>query len=152
MKKIILPLITLAALAVTACSKEPPADQIKGSYNCEARLDTRYMKNGQWRDTSYVSKTSNSVIIQKVDDKTVSITAHSNKWGDAVVESASVSDYNYSANFGGDGTYTRNNTSYSANISGTVTYDSHDMSVSVRVTNYPQSGGKYILSFTNRGI
>ena len=145
-------LLLLGVIAFAACSDDPPADKIKGSYNCEARLDTRYMKNGSWRDTSYVSKAGNNVIIQKVDDNTVSITAHSNKWGDAAVENASISDYNYSANFGGNGTYTRSNTSYDASISGTVTYDSHNMSLSVRVTNYPQSGGKYILSFINSGI
>ena len=50
MKKITL--LLLGIIAFTACSKEPPADKIKGSYGCNVNLYTRYMKNGKWRDTS----------------------------------------------------------------------------------------------------
>lgn len=147
MKKVLL--FLLAAIAVAACSDESPADKIKGSYGCEVHLYTRYMKNGQWRDTSYVSTTNNSVVLDKVDDNTVSIRAISKKWGESVTETASISDFNYQANFSGTGTLTVNGKSYDADISGTVSYDSRDMAVSVRVTNYPNSGNKYILAFTN---
>ncbi|MBR1549520.1 MAG: hypothetical protein IJ634_02665 [Bacteroidales bacterium] len=148
MKKVLL--LMLLALTLASCSSEPPADQIVGSYNCEARLYTRYKKGDQWRDTSYVSKQNNTVVITKVDDNTVAVKASSKKWGDAVVEKASCSDYNYEASFGGTGTLAASGGhNYDADISGTVSYDSRALSVSARVTNYPNSGGKYILSFTN---
>jgi hypothetical protein len=147
--KRILPLIALVLL-LASCSKEPPADQIKGSYNCEARLYTRYQKGGQWRDTVYVSRNNNSVIITKVDDNTVSVRAPSNRWGTAEVEQASCTDYNYEASFGDMGTLTTSGHTYDADISGTVAYDNHALSVSVRVTNYPNSGGKYILTWFNK--
>ena len=147
--KRILPLIALVLL-LASCSKEPPADQIKGSYNCEARLYTRYQKGGQWRDTVYVSRNNNSVLITKVDDNTVSVKATSKKWGDAVAESASCSDYNYEASFGSTDTLTTTSGhEYDADISGTVAYESHALSVSVRIKNYPNSGGKYILTWFN---
>lgn len=132
-----------------ACSKEPPADKIKGSYGCEVHLYTRYKKGAEWRDTSYVSKENNSVVITKVDDNTVSIRAVSKKWGEAVATAAKISDFNYQANFSGSGTLATNSRSYDADISGTVSYDSHVMAVSVRVPSYPNSGNKYILAFTN---
>ena len=136
-------------LCFSACSDEPSVDRIKGSYNCEAQLFTRYQKNGKWRDTSYVYRLDNSVVIAKVDDNTVSVKAHSKKWGDAVVENVGCSDIHYEASFGRTGTYTLSNHSYPADISGTVSYETRRMAVSVRVNNYPNSGGKYIISFSN---
>lgn len=151
MKKIAF--LMLGVMAFVACSKEPPADKIKGSYGCEVRLYTRYMKNGKWRDTSYVSTSNNAVVIERIDDDHVSIKATSKKWGKAIAPVAGISDFNYQANFSGDGRdtlYLENGQKYPADISGTVSYESHDMAVSVRVPNFPNSGNKYILAFTNR--
>ena len=141
----------LGVIAFVACSKEPPADKIKGTYGCEVYLYTRYKKGSEWRDTSYVSKTNNSVTITKIDDNTVSIKATSKKWGDAVALKASISDFNYQANFSGDGRDTLyvSGKKYPADISGTVSYESQNMAVSVRVPGFPNSGNKYILAFTN---
>lgn len=139
----------LLLLFFSACTSEPPADKIKGSYNCECRLYTRYMKDGKWRDTAYISKENNSVVITRVDDNTVSVKASSKKWGTVTVDRASVSDYNYEGNFSGDGIFDYSNHQYDASISGSVSYESHDLAVSARVPSYPNSGGKYILSFTN---
>ena len=149
MKKIAL--LLLGVIAFTACSKEAPADKIKGSYGCEVHLYTRYMKNGQWRDTAYVSSTNNAVVIEKIDDNHVSIRATSKKWGEGIAPVASISDFNYEANFSGDDRDTLyvNGKKYPADISGTVSYESRAMAVSIRVPNFPNSGNKYILAFTN---
>ena len=149
MKKITL--LLLGIIAFNACSKEPPADKIKGSYGCNVNLYTRYMKNGKWRDTSYVSTTNNAVVLEKIDENTVSVKATSKKWGEAICTAAKISDFNYEANFSGNGNDTLyvNGKKYVADISGTVSYDSRSMAVSVRVPNFPNSGGKYILAFTN---
>lgn len=151
MKKIFI--LLLSVVTFIACSKEPPADKIKGSYGCEVRLFTRYQKNGQWRDTSYISKDNNSVVISRVDDKTVAIKATCKKWGEGIATTVSIEDNNYQANFSGSGTFTVNSKTYDAMIDGSCGYDSHDIAVSVRVTGptFPSgSGNKYILSFTNK--
>jgi hypothetical protein len=139
----------LLAVTLTACTDEPAADRIAGSYGCHARLDTRYQKNGQWRDTSYITTTNNTVTITKLDDTHVAIQASSKKWGDVTVEQAEVIDYNYEANIGGDGIYVNSNHSYNTSVSGTVSYENRAMTISFRVTDYPYSGGKYILTLYN---
>ncbi len=145
MKRIML--LMLLATLLAACSKEPVPDRIKGSYNCVARVDTRYQKGGQWRDTSYVSRTNNYVIISKLDDSHVSIQASSKKWGDIEVATAECEDYNYEANVAGLGALTHSGHTYNADVSGTIAYESRALSVSARITNYPNSGGKYILTW-----
>lgn len=139
----------LVILFLSSCSEEPPADKIKGSYGCMVQLFTRYKLGDKWRDTAYVYKENNAVVIDKVDDNTISIKATSKKLGEAVVNTASIRDNNSTANFSGDGTFTVNNRNYDANISGTFGYESHNIAVDVRVTGFPNSGNKYILSFTN---
>lgn len=151
MKKITL--LLLCIIAFIACSKEPLADRIKGSYGCEVRLLTRYQKDGKWRDTSYISKENNSVVISRVDDNTVAIKATCKKWGEGVATTVSIDDNNYAANFSGSGTFMANGKTYDAMIDGSCGYDSHDIAVSVRIvgSTFPSgSGNKYILSFTNK--
>ncbi len=140
----------LLGLIVASCSDDPAPDRIKGSYNCVTRLDTRYKKGDQWRDTAYISKSNNSVIIKKIDDNHVSIQASSKKWGTIEVATAEADDFNYAANVAGLGSLSAaNGQTYDANVTGTVSYESHAMTISARISDYPNSYGKYILTWYN---
>jgi hypothetical protein len=139
-------------LFMVACSDDPAADRVAGSYNCNAKLYTRVKVGSQWRDTAFVSKAGNSVVLTKISDDKVAVKLSSNKWGVATADTAWVSDFNSSANISGDGTYEHNNRSYATTISGTAVYDPKGITISARVTDYPGSGGKYILTLTTASM
>lgn len=155
-------LLLLGAIAFAACSDEPPADKIKGSYGCKVAAYTRYQKqgrylapNGQYRDTIYYRDTvysygNGSVSISRNSDKNVSVTLKNTRLGiNESYESVSLSDYSYEANLSSSkDSITINSRRYEAIFSGTVNYDSKAIALSLKVKNYPSSYGKYILSFT----
>lgn len=141
-------LAVVSTLALAACTDDPPADKIAGSFNCNAVLYTRFQRGGEWHDTTYVHRTNNRVVLSKVDDNTVSVNITSNKYGSITADVATVSDFNYSGNFSGNATYNSPNGTFDVKVSGTVTYDPRGITASIRVPGYPSSGGKYVLTFT----
>ncbi len=151
MKKLRLLLALVAALAFTACSDEPVADRIAGSYDCAVVVNTRYNSHGTMRDTTYNYEGNGSVSITKVDDNTARVRIASTRIGiDHTFERVSLSDGNYVGNLSTvSGPVTIRGTSYEADFSGSVTYDPRSIALSLRIKNYPNSYGKYIVSFTS---
>ena len=136
MKKLRLLLALVAALAFTACSDEPVADRIAGSYDCAVVVNTRYNSHGTMRDTTYNYEGNGSVSITKVDNNTARVRIASTRIGiDHTFERVSLSDGNYVGNL--------------STVSGSVTYDPRSIALSLRIKNYPNSYGKYIVSFTS---
>lgn len=138
-------------LLVSACAGTPVADKIAGSYSCTAVLYTRVYEGGEWIDTSFTDHAGNTVTIGRVDDETVRLSVHSERYGDVTCDAAGVCDFDYAANFTGKAAYKRDGQTYEVPLSGTVTYDPRRLTVSLRVADYPASGGKYVLAFTTVG-
>lgn len=147
-----------------ACSDEPPADKVKGSYSCNVIAYSRYLKSeryqtpsGQYRDTTYYRDTTftygnGNAVIEKIDDNTVSVRITNNRLNiDETYDVVHLSDFNYQSNLSSTkDSITIKYNRYQADFSGTVTYDPKAIALSLRVKNYPGSYSKYILTFNNR--
>ena len=143
--------ITAACIVLlAACGKDSPADRVAGSYSCTATLTMRYQKGSEWRDTSFVEKNGNTVTITRTDDQTVGVSMHSNRWGDVTAENVKLTALSSAVNLSGRGSHDDGSQRYDANISGTFSDGTGALAVSALVKDYPYSGGKYQLAFTNR--
>ena len=129
-------LSTLVAAAVltclSACSDEPIADKVTGTYKCNTFETTQYQKNGKWRDTTYVYNNDGKVVITRVDDNTVDISLKSQRCGEGSATGVRLTDMNYMANLSGNGSFTLSSTnfSYDSKISGSINYENKGMSLS----------------------
>ena len=150
MKKLFLTLIiTVTALAAVSCSDDP-SDKVVGSYNCTVNISTRYSKAGEWRDTTY-TRGNGTLTLGKIDESTVYARVESPRLDlDETFEVVRLNDWHNEANLSTDkdSVYIQGH-QYKADFSGTVVYESHAVAVSLRVNNYPNSNGKYIISLTN---
>ena len=119
-------------LALAACTDEPIADRVTGTYRCNTLETTQYQKNGQWHDTTYIYKNDGKVVITKVDDQTVNVSFSSQTCGEGSATGIKLTDMNYMANLSGNGTFTLSSTnfSYDTKVSGSINYENKSMSVS----------------------
>ncbi len=159
-------LLLLAALGIlfVACTDDPAADQVVGSYSCNVAAYTRYAKHTQYttphgerrdtivyRDTSYTYG-KGSVSLSKIDDNNVAMDLKCSSLSlEEHYDRVHLEEYSYQAGLTtSKDTVTIWSKRYKATLSGNATYDPKSISLTLRVEGYPNSYGRYNLSFNSR--